>query len=171
MDEQMQQQIVQLVQAAMQGDPQAQQQVQQIMQAAQQGDPQAQQIAQMIQQIVQQMQGQQAVMAKQGAKLNAQLNYIKYLRGQCPEGYEMQYFKSGGKTIKTGCKKCQKAQKKQEGGDVVEEFKCGRKMKKKAACGTKVKFQKKGGTGPVEVPVIRRANGGSFIPFPNRGLN
>lgn len=143
MDEQMQQQIVQLVQAAMQGDQQAQQQLQQIMEAAQQGDPQAQQIAQLIQQIVQQMQGQQAQMAKFGAKLN----YIKYLRGQCPEGYEMQYFKNGGKA---GCRKCKKAEEGMKGPkpkNAVEEFKCGRKMKKKACggnvdkakCGKKIK--------------------------------
>lgn len=145
MDEQMQQQIVALVQAAMQGDPQAQQQVQQIMQAAQQGDQQAAQIAQVMQQVAQQMQGQQTQMAKFGAKLN----YIKFLKGQCPSGYEMQFFKAGGRV----CKKCMK---KENGGEVVDNpvdaFKCGRKMKKKACggsikeakCGTKVESDKCG---------------------------
>lgn len=133
MDEQMQQQIVQLVQAAMQGDQQAQQQVQQIMQAAQQGDPQAQQIAQLIQQVAEQLQGQQTQMMRFGAKLN----YIKYLRGKCPEGYEMQYFKNGGKA---GCKKCQK---KEEGGDVIANFKCGRKMKKKCEQGSSIEMNGK----------------------------
>lgn len=148
MDEQMQQQIVQLVQAAMQGDQQAQQQVQQIMQAAQQGDQQAQQIAQMIQAVVQQMQGQQAQMARFGAKLN----YIKYLRGKCPEGYEMQYMKTGGKTVKAGCKKCQKAAEGEKMDDPVTVYKCGRKMKKKAQggnvdtakCGKKMKKAEEG---------------------------
>lgn len=133
MDEQMQQQIIALVQAAMQGDQQAQQQIQQIMQAAQQGDQQAMQIAQLIQAVIEQMQGGgQSVPA---AKFGAQLNYIKYLRGKCPEGYEMAYYKNGGKA---GCRKC--AQKESMGGnmDPVKAFKCGRKMKKKA-CGGSVK--------------------------------
>lgn len=135
----MQQQIVALVQAAMQGDQQAQQQIQQIAQAAQQGDQQAAQIAQMIQQVAQQLQGQQAQMAKFGAKLN----YLKFLKGECPEGYEMQMFKRGG----TVCKKCMK--KAQEGTQMpkptnpVEEFKCGYKMKKKA-CGGSIKKDKCG---------------------------
>lgn len=143
MNEELQQQIVQLVQAAMQGDEQANQQIQQIMQAAQQGDPQATQIAQMIQAVVQQMQGQQAQRAQKGAKLN----YIKQLRGQCPEGYELEYFKKGGQL----CKKCVQKQKMQQGGDIpqdpIDAFKCGRKMKKKeeggsidvAKCGKKIK--------------------------------
>lgn len=119
----MQQQIVALVQAAMQGDQQANQQVQQIMQAAQQGDQQAAQVAQMIQQVAQQIQGQQAQMAKFGAKLN----YIKTLRGQCPSGYEMQYFKAGGRV----CKKCMKKAERGTTMNPVEEYKCGRKMKNK----------------------------------------
>ena len=96
----MQSQIIQLVQAAMQGDEQAAQQIEQIMQAAQQGDQQAAQIAQMIQEVIQQMQGQSAQAAKQGAKLN----YIKRLRGECKPDEELVYFKSGGQV----CKKCQK---------------------------------------------------------------
>lgn len=150
MDEQMQQQIVQLVQAAMQGDQQAQQQVQQIMEAAQQGDPQAQQIAQLIQQIVQQMQGQQAQMARLGAKLN----YIKYLNGKCPAGYEMTYYKQGGKTVKAGCKKCKQMQKNEPGGNIdpVAEFKCGRKMKKKAECGSKIRKNQNPAEGALDLP-------------------
>ena len=141
MDEQMQEQIVALVQAAMQGDQQAQQQIQQIMQAAQAGDEQAAQIAQLIQQVAQELQGQQAPVS---ARLGAKLNYIKYLKGKCPEGYEMRMFKKGGAV----CKKCVK--KGQEGTDVtprqrfndpVEEYKCGRKMKKKA-CGGNLKKHK-----------------------------
>lgn len=104
MDEQLQQQIIQLVQAAMQGDQKATQQIQQIMQAAQQGNQEAAQVAQMIQYVAQQMQEQRVESAKFGAKLN----YIKSLRGQCPDGYQTEYFKSGGKV----CKKCVAKQKK-----------------------------------------------------------
>lgn len=135
-EQQIQQQIIQLVQAAMQGDQQANQYIQQVMQAAQQGDQQAQQLAGMIQQVAQQIQGQQAQMARRGAKLN----YIRQLRGTCPEGYEMEYFKQGG-TMGKRCKRCENASKKQDGGEVnpVDAFKCGRKMKKvkKAQYGTK----------------------------------
>lgn len=88
----------------------------------------------------------------QAAKFGAKLNYIRSLRGQCPEGYEMQYFKSGGQL----CKKCvQKAMKK--GGNLsdnpIDSFKCGRKMKKKLQggdiemdkCGKKMKKKEIGG--------------------------
>ena len=136
MNEQLQQQVIQLVQAAMQGDQKAQQTIEQIMGAAQQGDEQATQIAQMIQAVAQQMQQGQV----QAAKFGAKLDYTRQLRGICPEGYEMQYFKSGGRL----CKKCIAKQKKmEEGGEVpsnpVDSFKCGRKMKKvkKAEDGTK----------------------------------
>ena len=90
-------QVMQLVQAAMNGDEQATQAIQQIMQAAQQGDQQAVQIAQMIQDVAKQMQGQ-ATAAKYGAKLS----YIKSLKSGCPEGYEVSYHKKGGVL----CKEC-----------------------------------------------------------------
>lgn len=90
-------QVMQLVQAAMNGDKQATQTIQQIMQAAQQGDQQAVQIAQIIQDVAKQMQGQ-ATAAKYGAKLS----YIKSLRSGCPEGYEVSYHKKGGVL----CKEC-----------------------------------------------------------------
>ena len=99
----LQQQIIALVQAAMQGDQQATQQVNQIMEAAKTGDPQATQIAQMIQQVVQQMQGQ-ATSAKWGAKLR----YIQSLK-----------YAKGGKT----CPECEKKK--------IEEKKCGGKAKKR----------------------------------------
>lgn len=108
-------QITALIQAAAQGDEQAQQTIQQIKQAAEQGDEQAIQMIQMIQQVMQELQGQQAQMARYGAKLN----YIKQLKGDCPEGYEPQYFKVGGRI----CKQC------------VESAKCGKKMAKKAELG------------------------------------
>ncbi len=129
-EQQLQQQIVQLVQAAMQGDQQATQQIQRIVQAAQQGDQQAAQLAQMIQAVAQQMQQQQV----QAAKFGAKLNYIRQLRGLCPEGQELEYYRDGGRL----CKKCVQKHKMQDGGEVpsnpVDAFKCGRKMKKKA-CG------------------------------------
>ena len=96
----LQQQIIQLVQAAANGDQQATQQIEQIMQAAQEGNQQAIQIAQMIQQVVEAMK-QQKVKAQYGAKLN----YIKRLKGACPEGEELQYYKEGGMIkAKCGCK-------------------------------------------------------------------
>jgi hypothetical protein len=55
-------------------------------------------------------------MAMNGTKLN----YIKELKGICPEGYEIEYFATGGNV----CSHC--AKKKQ-----VEEAKCGKKMKAK----------------------------------------
>ena len=67
----------------------------------------------------------------QAAKFGAKLNYIKKLRGQCPDGYEVSYYKVGG----TLCKKCRKKQIMQDGGDLpqdpIAQFKCGRKLKKK----------------------------------------
>lgn len=139
MDEQLQEQVIQLIQAAQQGDQEAQQTIQQIMQAAQQGDQQAMQIAQMIQTVAEQMQGQ----AIQAAKFGAKLNYIRSLRGLCPEGCEMQYFKKGGQL----CKKCvakQNKKKLEEGGtSPVDAFKCGRKMKKvkKAQSGNQLEYE------------------------------
>lgn len=78
-------------------------------------------------QLVQLGQQTQSQKAEKGAKLN----YIKSLKGQCPDGEELVYFKKGG-MIGCGC------QKKEKGGEVeqpkklnpVEEFKKGRKTKK-----------------------------------------
>lgn len=70
------------------------------------------------------------------AKLGAKLNYIKQLRGECPEGYEIEKYLAGG------CVACRKKMK--EGASVVERFKsekCGGKMKKKptkAQSGSKI---------------------------------
>ena len=114
-----QQKIIALVQAAQQGNQQAQQTIQQIQQAAQQGDQQAAQIMQLIQQITQQMQ-QQVQAARHGAKLN----YLASLRGYCPQGSHLEFFKVGGQI----CKKCMQ--------NKVQEDKCGGKAKKqKMACG------------------------------------
>ena len=101
----------------------------------------------------------------QAAKFGAKINYIKKLRGQCPDGYELQYYKSGGQL----CKKCMKKQVMQDGGDLpqdpIDQFKCGRKMKKKKCeaggtvdmdkCGAKIKKKK--------------CENGGFIPFDKCG--
>lgn len=93
--------LKELVIAAMQNNQQAVQAIQQIMQAAQQGDPQAAELAKKIQAIINTMKQEQTRMAKFGAKLN----YIRYLKGKCPQGYETQYFKKGGKVCKSCVKK------------------------------------------------------------------
>lgn len=99
-------------------------------------------------QFMQEMQQQQV----QAAKFGAKLNYIKKLNGQCPDGYELQYYKSGGQL----CKKCIKNQVMQDGEylpqDPIDQFKCGRKIKKKKCeaggtvdldkCGAKMKKKK-----------------------------
>ncbi len=73
--------------------------------------------------------GQQA--QSQKAEKGAKLNYLKSLKGQCPAGEELVYFKKGGMI-------CSECQKKEKGGEVkqpkkanaIEEFKKGRKSKK-----------------------------------------
>lgn len=55
------------------------------------------------------------------AQFGAKLNYLNYLRGNCPKGYEMRYFRQGGKL----CKKCEKKMEQQRAnrGNTVNEFK------------------------------------------------
>ena len=121
------------------------QQKQQMLQAFQ-SDPEAQKYIQAAQQ---QLSG-----GTQVARLGAKLNYIKQIKGDCPEGEELVYFKKGGRF----CKACRK---KQEGGNVdeianfkknrEEQKKCGGKMKEacggkmKDACGGKMENNKCGG--------------------------
>lgn len=146
MNQDIQQQIVQLVQAAMQGNKEATQQINQIMAAAKQGDQKATQLAQMIQAVAQQMQG-----GSVKAALGAKLNYIQKLKGNCPEGTEKIYLKNGG---------CMCQQKKQSGGALPNKNNALDKLKKKlkpktplkpakpadpvniAACGGKAKKKK-----------------------------
>lgn len=66
------------------------------------------------------MEGGQISMAKLGAKLS----YVQTLRGECPEGYEVEKYMAGG---------CVKCKKKAEGAKVVDIFKdkCGGKAKKR----------------------------------------
>jgi hypothetical protein len=72
-----------------------------------QQDPNA--LEQALTQFMQEIQQQQTQMAKHGAKLN----YVKQLKNQCPEGYELQYFKQGG-NVDCGCVKKNKDGGKQE---------------------------------------------------------
>ena len=107
-----QQQVKQLVQAVAAGNKQAAEQLKHIMEAAKKGDEKALQIAQLIEQEIQNIQK-----AKQGAKIN----YIRHLKGKCPEGEELVYFKKGG-LMTCGCQKKQNGDK-LEKFNAVEEFK------------------------------------------------
>ena len=101
----------------------------------------------------------------QAAKFGAKLNYIKQLRGQCPDGYELQYYKKGGHLCKTCQRKQIKDNREDYAGDAIEQFKCGRKMKRKKCemggtvdmdkCGAKMKKKK--------------CENGGFIPFDKCG--
>lgn len=152
MDEQTQQLIQmgqQIIQAAQQGDQQAAQIVQaaqqiqseeqmaQVQQAAQQGDESAIAVIAVI----------AASQAAQSAKFGAKLNYIRSLRGICPDGYETQYFKAGGQLCKKCVKKKQAAPKKEEGGNMsaLESYRCGGKKTKKKQEGGDVEMDKCGG--------------------------
>lgn len=86
MNEDLQKQVAQLVQAAMQGNAEATKQIETIMQ-----------MAQMIQQVM-----QKAKSAKYGSKLD----YVKKLKGKCPEGQELK--QKGGKMV---CMPCMKKKK------------------------------------------------------------
>lgn len=108
----MEQQIVNLVYAAMSGDQQATQQINQIMQAAKSGDKRAVQLASYIQQVAQKLQGSRK------ARLGAKLNYNQEV--VCAEDEIPVFMKRGGQICKTcqklkqGAKKLQK--KLQKGG-------------------------------------------------------
>ena len=130
-------------------------------------------LQQAYQEFMQMMQQQQVQAAKAGAKLN----YIKSLRGQCPEGYEMKYFKSGGQLCKKCMKKQQEMEATKEAKNPVDEFKCGRKMKKKAQgglvdfdkCGKKMKKKAEGGDidydkcgGKAKKKTKKKENGGDL---------
>lgn len=77
-----------------QDEQSAMQAAQQLVQAAQSGDQEATNALNTIMEATQ----QQTQMVRLGAKLN----YIKKLRGECPEGQELVYFKAGGRI----CKAC-----------------------------------------------------------------
>ena len=131
-------------------------------------------LQQAYQEFMQMMQQQQV----QAAKFGAKLNYIKSLRGQCPEGYEMQYFKSGGQLCKKCMKKQQEVERDSRPQNPVDEFKCGRKMKKKEQggsvefnkCGKKMKKKAEGGDidydkcGSKMKKKSKKQEGGTFDP-------
>ena len=110
-----------------------------------QGNQQA--LEQALTQFLQEMQGAQK------ARLGAKLNYLRTIKGSCPEGQELIYFREGGRV----CKKCiQKNACGSKGMAAVKAFKdkCGSKMKKKSCkefggeiqsdkCGSKMKKSKK----------------------------
>lgn len=106
------------------------------------------------QEFMQKMQG--GVMARLGAKLE----YYKKLKGVCPEGEELVYFKQGGRICKA-CQKAQKGTKVTKKANEVDKFKAGRaqykkdmksardeasrdSIAKKDACGSKMKVNKCG---------------------------
>lgn len=96
-----QQQVEALVQAAAQGDEQATKQITQIMEAAKSGNKQAIQLAQMIQQTIEKMKSQ-ATAAKWGAKLGY-IKSLKYAKGgkTCPDCEKKVEMKAcGGKKAK-----------------------------------------------------------------------
>ena len=184
MDEQMQQKAIeyiaalisdqtgeasQVIQQAAQNGDQAADYAINVIDAYNQGDKQATQIVEFV---AQQLQGGQPQQPSPQdvtyAKFGAKLNYIKYLNGECPEGYEMKMFKQGGRV----CKKCMK--KKEEGGNmpkptsVQEDFKT-----QMAKCGGKAKKPKKEEGGPIPEAKygnkMKKACGGVKMPFKANG--
>lgn len=103
-------------------------------------------LKQQYQQFIQTMQN-----GTQSAKNGAKLNYIKSLRGVCPEGFELGYFKEGGQI----CAKCVEKREKmggipfkpiqgEKGTKVVQDFKKDLKNKKdKITIDSKKKPEKK----------------------------
>lgn len=118
----MNEQLIQKVQALVQGikakDEKSMQMAAQIKQAADQGDQQAKQIWTVIQQ-----------MMTQKAEKGAKLDYLKELNGICPEGYEMKKYAVGGKVV-SKCMKCGGKPMKEKGGP-VEQYKEARAKAKR----------------------------------------
>lgn len=94
-----------------------------VLEALQQGNVQA------AKQMIQQLAG--TPMARLGIKLN----YIRSLKGACPEGQEVKYFKEGGR-MKCKCVDKAAGGEKVSGKKEIESFK-----KKKACGGLKAKFE------------------------------
>lgn len=146
MNDNIKKQIIALLAAAQQGDQKATQALQEIMNKAKQGDQKAIALANAIQSVVKEMQqGTNPVVARLGAKLN----YIRSLKGNAPEGMDIEYYKCGGQVKKKFIKKNACGSK---GIAAIKAFKdkCGSKMKKKSCkefggeiesdkCGSKMK--------------------------------
>lgn len=83
------------------------------------------------QEFMQKMRGQEQEQ-EQGVKaaLGTKLNYIRKIKGMCPDGEETYFFKEGG-SIKSGCKPCmakvQKGQELKTKGNAIQDFKDKRK--------------------------------------------
>ncbi len=79
------------------------------------------------QKFMQQMRGLESEQ-NQGVKaaLGAKLNYIRKIKGMCPDGQETYFFKEGG-SVKSGCKPCidkaRKGQDLQKKGNAIDQFK------------------------------------------------
>lgn len=90
---------------------------------------------QQYQQLVQM--GQQAQQQQAGAKvaaLGSKLNYIKKIKGLCPEGEELVYMKQGGRMCPVCQKKAEKAKDGKKVGNSVSQWKADRaKAKDEAA--------------------------------------
>ena len=95
---------------------------------------------------------QKIITQQQSRKMmfGAKLNYIKGLKGQCPQGYEMKYYKKGGRV----CTKCEEIQK-QTPMNTIDSFKRNRKVKKKT-CGGPVNKKQRGGNLPTAEPAQKR---------------
>lgn len=102
----------------------------------------------------------QEIQGTQKARLGAKLNYIRSLKGNAPEGMDIEYYKCGGQVKKKFVKKNACGSK---GMAAVKAFKdkCGSKMKKKSCkefggeiqsdkCGSKMKKSKKELGGNIE---------------------
>lgn len=76
----------------------------------------------------------------QSARRGAKLNFIRSLKGECPEGYYKTYYAAGGSL----CPVCKQKEQK-----VVQSAKCGKKMKKgvvtKAMNGIRTEMYQNGG--------------------------
>ena len=107
---------------------------------------------------------QKVIEQQQSRKMmfGAKLNYIKGLKGQCPQGYEMKYYKDGGIV----CSKCE-AIKQQAPMNLIDAFKCGRRMKKKA-CGGSVRKDKEGGSAKPSKPVKTVKTIKAVTTYPNQ---
>lgn len=149
-------QIAQLVQLLVQaGAAQDENQAMQIVQMASQGDEQAQQI---VQQVIQQAQG-----ATPSARLGAKLTYLQKLKGICPEGQELIYFKAGGRI----CKACG-GKKMQKGGEATK----SKKTKVDQAAKDSIAANYGRGTGDATVQNInggyKKTKDGKVVWVPNR---
>lgn len=77
----------------------------------------------------------------QSARRGAKLNFIRGLKGECPDGYYKTYYAAGGSL-------CPVCKQKQEQREKVQSAKCGKKMKKggvsKAMNGIRTEMYQKG---------------------------